>query len=878
MRLKESKKYARRVTRESKVAFAVRHILMASLGASFSVLAQGNTASLPTRNEQSSRPESVKFNSAFIHGQSVDVSRYFEGNPAPAGEYSVQVAVNGEGRGQYKVLFKDVNGSVGAVPCFSQEQLGRMGIKVSHNPLDGAAHTAGDDGDKQCATLDRWVDGASASYQPGDFYLDLTVPQASTVQYPRGYTDPNTWDSGVPIGLLDYNSNVYVQQTNNRFDSKDGHSVSGNLGMLAGLNFFDWRLRKRFNTSWSNDQSSHSQSLFTYLQRDIPVLKSQLTLGDSTTSGDLFDSMTVRGVQLQSDDRMLPDGLRYYTPLVRGFAETNAKVQVRQRGQVLYETTVPPGAFELSDIGAMGYGGDLQVTVTEADGRQRTQIVPFSSPPMLLHDGVSRFGVTVGKLKDDSLKEEPGLAQGFYQYGIGNMYTLYGGGQLADNYSALGIGHAFNTPLGGVSMDITRARSELGNGRVSTGNSYNVGFSKYLDTTSTDVTLAAYRYSSKGFYSLRDAALDRYGAKSDNFIVDYRTKERFTVSVGQPLWNGARLNLSGNFYSYWDDRSSTSQYMLSYNKSERYFSWAVSASRAYNSDGENIDSVMLSVSVPLGRASMTSKPLFNSLYSSVSHDNQGGSAVQMNAIGSQGEQNELSYGVGTSVNKARNAGTRSAFNGNVNYNSPFGQFGSTASVGNKSNQLSFSANGSLVAHQGGITAGPRLGDYPFALVEADGAKGARMLNGYGSQIDGNGFAIVPSLTPYRENIVAVNTRGLPDTVDVLESESTVIPRMGAAVKVNVKTLVGDPVVLIVKDSKGEPLPIGMDVYDERDASLGIIGQGGMAFIRGWQAEKNNLYLKSASGQRLCTIYSDSNIANKMKGARGSITQVEVLCH
>ncbi|VEC00446.1 Heat shock protein E [Cedecea lapagei] len=878
MKLKESKKYVRQVTRESKIAFAVRHILMASLGASFSVLAQGNSPIPAVRNEEGSRPESVKFNSAFIHGQSIDVSRYAEGNPAPAGEYKIQVAVNGVARGQYKVLFKAVEGSSGAVPCLSQSQLAQMGIKISHDPFDGAGGRDDPGSEKQCTTIDRWVDGGSANYQSGDFHLDVVVPQASMVQFPRGYTDPNTWDSGVPVGLVDYNSNIYVQQTRDRFDGQNGHSVSGNLGLLTGLNFFDWRLRKRFNTTWTDGESSRSQSLFTYLQRDIPALKSQLTLGDSTTSGDLFDSMTVRGVQLQSDDRMLPDGFRYYTPLVRGFAETNAKVQVRQRGQILYETTVPPGAFELSDIGAMGYGGDLQVTVTEADGRQRTQVVPFSSPPMLLHDGISRFGVTVGKLKDDSLKEEPGVAQGFYQYGIGNMYTLYGGGQLADNYSSLGIGHAFNTSLGGISMDVTRARSQLGNGRVSSGNSYNVGFSKYLDATSTDVTLAAYRYSSKGFYSLRDAAMERYGAKNDNFIVDYRTRERFTVNVGQPLWNGARLNLSGNFYSYWDDRSSTSQYMLSYNKSERYFSWAISASRAYSSDGENVDNVMFSISVPLGQTSITNKPVFNTLYSSVSHDNQGGSALQMNAIGSQGEQNELNYGIGTAVNKGRNSGTRSVFNGNVNYNSPFGQFGSTASVGNKSNQLSFSANGSLIAHRGGITAGPRLGDYPFALVEAEGAEGATLLNGYGSRIDANGFAIVPSLTPYRENIVAVNTRGLPDTVDVLESENTVIPRMGAAVKVNVKTLVGEPVVLFVRDRKGQPLPIGMDVYDERDSSLGIIGQGGMAFIRGWQAEKSNLYLKSASGQRLCTIYADSNIANKIKSSRGSVTQVEVLCH
>ncbi|MEE4411149.1 MULTISPECIES: fimbria/pilus outer membrane usher protein [unclassified Serratia (in: enterobacteria)] len=875
---KEIKKYARQAICVSKITYAIRHILITSLGISFSVFAQSNSGNVPGRIEHDARSEDVKFNGAFIHGLSVDVSQYYQGNPSPAGEYAVSVAVNGESRGQRKVVFMPVEGRIGAQPCFNRQELTSLGIKVMAGPMTRITDKSGSEEKAQCAMIEKWIAGAEANYASGDFHLDLVVPQAYLVQYPRGYTDPNSWDSGVTAGLLDYNSNLYVQQTSDRFNGNDGQSVSGNLGLLAGLNFSDWRLRKRINTNWSSDSSAHTQSLFTYLQREVPVLKSQLTLGDSTTSGDLFDSLTVRGIQLQSDDRMLPEGLRYYTPLVRGVAESNAKVQVTQRGQTLYETTVPPGPFEISDIGAMGYGGDLQVTVTEADGRQKTQVVPFSAPPMLLHDGVARFGVTVGKLQDDSLLEKPGLAQGFYQYGIGNMYTLYGGGQLSDNYVALGLGHAFNTPLGGVSMDVTRARSELGNGKVSAGNSFNVGFSKYVDSTSTDVTLAAYRYSSSGFYSLRDAALDRYGEKNDRYRVDYRTRQRFTINVGQPLWNGGRLNLSGNFYNYWDGRSSTSQYMISYNKSERYFSWGVSASRSYSSEGRDVNSVMLSFSVPLGQSSITEKPVFSSLYSSVSHDNSGASSLQANAIGSQGDQNELNYGIGTSVSSAKNASSQTAFNGNVNYNSPLGQFGSTASVGNKSRQLSFSANGSLVAHGGGITAGPRLGDYPFALVNAPGAEGARMLNGYGSRIDANGYAIVPSLTPYRENTVAVNTQGLPDTVDVLESESTVIPRMGAAVKVNVKTMVGDPVVLIVRDKQGKPLPIGANMVDEGNNNLGIIGQGGMAFVRGWQAQKNNLYVKNSSGVRLCTIYSDNAISHKITSAAGAITQVEVLCH
>lgn len=856
--------YARPPLRESKIAQAVRRILMASLGASFSLLAQAS-GDTPLRGEA----EDVKFNGAFVHGQSVDVSRFAQGNPVPAGDYVIQVAVNGESRGQHKVSFKMPAASVSAVPCFTAGELQRFGVKLAREP-DGEAET--------CAPINEWVPEASANYSIGDFLLDIAVPQAFMQHFPRGYTDPNSWDSGVPALLLDYNANLYVQRNRSRAASGDKQNTSGNLGLLAGLNISDWRLRKRMNTNWSVLNSRHTESQYTYLQRDVTVLKSQLTLGDSTTSGDLFDSLTVRGIQLQSDDRMLPDGLRSYTPVIRGIAETNAIVRITQRGQTIYETTVPSGPFELGDIGVMGYGGDLLVTIIESDGRQRTQVVPFSAPPMLLHAGVSRFGVTVGKLKDDALREEPSLAQLFYQYGLGSMYTVYGGGQVSENYTAVGLGNAFNTPIGGVSLDITRARSDLGNGRTSTGNSYNIGFSKYLEATDTDVTLAAWRYSSKGFYSLRDASLERNGMRNDDFIVDYRTRERFTVNIGQPLWDGARLNLSGNFYNYWNDRASTKQYMLSFTKSERYFSWGLSASRAYNSDGKNINNLMLTFSIPLGNRSIVEKPAFNTLYTTLTRDNDGGSSLQANAIGSQGEQNEFTYGVGTSVSKERYEGTRTAFNGNANYSSPYGQFGSTLSVGNKNNQLSFSANGSVVGHSGGVTVGPRLGEYPFALVEAKGAEGAKLLNGYGTRVDWNGYAIVPSLTPYRQNTVAINTQGLPDSVDVLESESRVIPRIGSAVKVKMKTLVGAPLVLIVKDKNGQLLPIGADVTDERDASLGIIGQGGMAFVRGWQAAKENLYVKNSLGNRLCTIYSDAAIASQMMSASGAVTQVGVVCH
>ncbi|KYF17681.1 hypothetical protein AIZ04_25550, partial [Salmonella enterica subsp. enterica serovar Typhimurium] len=78
-------------------------------------------------------------------------------------------------------------------------------------------------------------------------------------------------------------------------------------------------------------------------------------------SGELFDSTQFRGVQLASDDRMLPDSERGFAPVVRGVANSNAKVRISQNGLTIYETTVAPGAFEIDDLYPTGYGGDLIV-------------------------------------------------------------------------------------------------------------------------------------------------------------------------------------------------------------------------------------------------------------------------------------------------------------------------------------------------------------------------------------------------------------------------------------------------------------------------------------------------------------------------------------
>ena len=68
-----------------------------------------------------------------------------------------------------------------------------------------------------------------------------------------------------------------------------------------------------------------------------------------------------------------------------------ARVTVRQRGVLLDDVSVAPGPFVLNDLFPTGYGGDLNVTITEADGRTREFIVPFAANANLLRPGHSRY-------------------------------------------------------------------------------------------------------------------------------------------------------------------------------------------------------------------------------------------------------------------------------------------------------------------------------------------------------------------------------------------------------------------------------------------------------------------------------------------------------
>jgi outer membrane usher protein len=790
----------------------------------------------------------VEFNETFLHatggGTHADISRFSRGNQASPGTYRADLVINQDLVGIVDVTLRAVDAGLRDVqPCFDRALLSRIGVDLGKLTPQAAILMA--DGGR-CTTLPELVEGATASFDNGEQRLYVSVPQASLSRQPRGYVDPQFWDDGVTGARLQYDANAYRSEM-------DGIGATQSyLGMDAGFNAGPWRLRHTGNLTHDSSAGSRYQSVRTYAQRSIPVLKSQLTIGDAYTDGAVFDSYGFRGMQLASDDRMFPESQRGYAPTVHGIANSNARVQIRQDGNVIYETTVAAGAFAIDDLYPTGYGGDLEVIVTEADGSVHVSRVPFASAVNALRPGVTRHAFTAGQYRNAVLAVTPYVFQGTLQHGFNNLLTGYGGVVASDNYSAAALGAALNTPLGAFGADITHARTGLRNRPDREGQSVRVSFSKLLTPTNTNITVAAYRYNSRGFLGLPDAIAlreldDRFSNVGDPAI--QRGKLQLNLSQQLP-GNGGSFYLSGFRQDYWNRRDTDTQYQAGYNNTFRRVNLGISASRQFELNlGKWDNQVMLTVGVPLGRSE-------HAPYSTTSAQRlaSGATALQQSLTGSLGEDHAFSYGVNAGHTHGGGQNSISTVGANAAYASPVATVSASASRSGEYRQASAGISGGMVAYRHGLVFSPSLGD-TTAIVEAPGARGARVVTGTGVRVDRWGHAVASSLQPFANNPIEIDPKGLPLNVEMKSTLQQATPTAGAISLVKFETAsAGRAAILRARRENGAPVPFGAEVFDGAGQSIGTVAQAGRIIARRLSSDTGELTVRwGDDSMAACTL-------------------------
>jgi len=752
----------------------------------------------------------------------VDIRMFAQGNPVPAGNYRVDLHMNGQWKGRTQVRFETrMPGDLVALPCFDMALLEQLGFDLKH--LETSARGAMESGGQVCLPLEQVIEGASAQYDHSDFRLNVSAPQILLKRDARGYVDPSLWDNGITAGTLQYDYNAY------RTEFQGIGQTSQYLGLRAGFNLGPWRLRYRGSANHRSGSGSRYRSDVVYLERSLPSWRSRLTLGETVTDGQVFESVSFQGIKLDSDDRMYPDSQRGYAPVVRGIAQSNAKVEISQRGMPIYETVVPPGPFVIDDLYPNGTGGDLLVSITEADGSKSQFTVTYSSLAELLRPGFTKYSLVAGRYSNRQMGNEPGFVMGTLRHGLTNTMTGYTGLMAGEGYASLSAGMAFNLPIGALSADITHAHTRVRGLLISDGHSIQVSYSKILPVIDTNVTVASYRYSSSGFYSPSEAFQLRDGSGGTWWLSgnNERQRNRMVINAQQALpGNWGHFSISASSQDYWQREGRDTQYQASYGRVIHNLSFGLSASRIRNTFLERWDNqYTLNFSVPLNVGSST-------LNAGGSHTHGPGSdSTQANMSGLIGDSGQFGYSLFASSQDGNGRSRQSSGGASASWTASKARLGASVSTSSGSNrQYGFNMSGGMVAFGGGVVLAPHLGE-TIAIVEAKDAHGAAVTNAIGIKLNRRGHAVVPWMQPFRQNSVTLDPKGLSTDIALAATIRRVAPTAGAVSLLRFETERGYSILISGRRSDGSYLPFAAAIYDAQGQHVGHVSQGGQALVR-----------------------------------------------
>jgi len=753
-----------------------------------------------------------------------DLSIFEDGDLQAPGTYRVDIYLNGSAVDTRDVKFAlatDAAGKQSLQPCLSGELLRDMGVKIGMFP--------GIQATDECANFTGSIAQSSANFRFDQQRLDLSIPQAALNSQARGYVSPDKWDSGIPALLLNYSFSGANTDARN---SDTNNSNTYYLNLRSGANLGAWRLRNY--STWNRDSKGNQSwdSINTYLQRDIQALRSQLTLGDSNSPTEVFDTVPFRGVQLASDDDMLPDSMKGYSPVVRGIAQSNAQVTIRQNGYVIYQSYVPAGPFAISDLYPTAGSGDLNVTIKEANGTERTLVVPFASVPVLQREGHLKYSFTSGQYRsyNDDVEKTP-FTQGTAIYGLSHGATVYGGIQAASKYQSVAVGIGQNLGrIGALSADVTQAWTKQEDAQKENGQSWRLRYGKSFVETGTNFSLASYRYSTSGFYTLQEA-LESY-ASGNSYYSDHK-KSRAELTLSQNLWQkGGALSLSLVKEEYWNNDRSSESASVGYNNTWSGISWGVNYT--YNRNG--MDSyghrtyytdqiVAMNISVPLSKWLPGSYATYN-----LNSSKNGSTSHNVGLSGTALRDGNLNYNISQGYTTQGQGANGYA---SADYKGTYGEVNAGYGYDRSQRRMDYGLQGGIVIHENGVTLSQPLSE-TVVLVKAPGADDVSISSNTGVKTDWRGYAVVPYATAYRRNQISLDTATLPDNVDMTLTSTSVIPTRGAVVRADFDPNVGRRVLMMIARANGEPVPFGAmaGLNDDKKSNGSIVGDGGQVYLSG----------------------------------------------
>lgn len=803
------------------------------------------------------------FDTSLLVGKSKngDISRFYIDDKVPEGKQLVDVYVNQAWKGQFEINVLGANAGI----SIETEDVNKLGLNLSLSAKQKIT-------EQKTILINELAKNVTTTLDINRLRLDISAPQISIKQSEMGYVDPSYWEQGISALILSYNLNYY-----NYKEKKGNKSNNENFfaNLNSGINLGAWQFRDESNYSYYSHGKSEWKNNTRYVYKALSQITAGLTIGDFYTPAALFTSISFRGASLATEMGMLPNSSQGFAPIIRGIAQTNALVSVYQNENLVFQENVPPGEFSFRDIQPTAGGGDLLVVVQEADGRRESFTVPFSAVPDMLKEGVYRYNVMLGESRINNTDYRAKFAQGEFHYGLNNLVTVYAGGIVSEDYYSALIGSGWNFKFGAISADITHASADLQIGKK-TGQSFRLAYSKYMDATLTNLTLAAYRYSTRDYYSFVDSIYshDNYQAWKDyqndlakqqgnnNTISDLdlttfdalrgsRAKNTFTINLNQYL-GGQRgvIFLSGTHRNYWNTTNSNREYQLGYSNNYNDIAYNLSVSKLRNYDNKEETRYYLNVSIPVSFFDKRAN-LNTSIYAADSRYQQS----TLSLSGTAGKDDLVNY----TLTGSNQTGGNNLVGANVSYRHPYSTLSASYTEANDYRQGGLGTRGTVVAIPNHIAFSGDTGK-TYTIIEAPMANNM-MVNGHKATLTNHqGVVLVANSIPYRTNIYTLTNTELPSNAEVVGNITHVTPYLGAVNYLSLETDQRQTFIIRASLDNGESLPFGTEIFNSKKQAIGYVGQSGVLYLKSDTLPSSVSIKINETGKTECVI---SHLINTM---------------
>lgn len=786
--------------------------------------------------------QDVEFDSSLLgidKGSEVDLTRFSRIGYVTPGEYTLMIQVNRQDIKTHSIkYYSSASHPEESTLCLTPELANIIGIKKS--VLNNIPYSDG------TTCLDASVlEGFTASVDFATRTLIISVPHALLEYTDTNWDPPSRWDHGINGLLFDYNLNATTTQYKS---SGERNSVSGTG--VAGANLGAWRMRAdwqaRRDEGYDHSDNNQWQWNRVYLYRPLTESGARLTLGEDYYTSRFFGTFRFLGVSLQSDERMLPPGLRGYSPEVSGIARTNATIIISQGGRVLYERQVAAGAFQIQDISSY-VTGTLDVVVREQDGTEQKFQVETANIPYLTRPGQVRYNLVSGDVSNINRdRDKNPFAGGEFSWGVNSGWSLYGGLLASKDYysGAVGIGRDL-VRFGAISADVTQAVSRLKEG-TKTGKSWRLSYSKRFDEINSQITFAGYRFSEPEYLNMSDFSWARHHGYDDI----QRGKEMYTLSATKQFADPSfSLSMNFNHQTYWN-RSDSDNYSASFNTLTsvgpiKNISLIVSAfQNQYRGNKDN--GGYLQVSLPLGTRDRIS-------YNMNVYNHDVTNTVGYSRVWDDGDNLQINAGRSRSYDEANGFWSTSGDFARMDLTGAWQESNYRSAGLGLEGGVTITGKGSAV-HPGGNN-GTRL------LVDTDGVDGIPFQGGYETvNTRFGGHAVLTNLSDYSRTTASVDTTQIPDFAEVKAPVSIATYTEGAIGYQKFDVLSGARALVNVRTQDNSVPPLGTPVIDERNYEAGIVNDDGTVWLSGMRAGEK---MKLTWGDRDCVISLPSPLPEDM---------------